>query len=142
MIQIFEIQSAQEMEQAFEIRRIVFVIGQQCAPDEEYDEYEKTCRHFLAKIQGIQAGTCRIRETSFGIKLERFAVLENFRGQNIGAALVENCLQKIQGTHEKVYLHAQEHALKFYEKFGFQAVGERFYEANIPHFKMILVVSS
>jgi predicted GNAT family N-acyltransferase len=138
MIQIFEIQSAQEMEQAFEIRRIVFVIGQQCAPDEEYDEYEKTCRHFLAKIQGIQAGTCRIRETSFGIKLERFAVLEHFRGQNIGAALVENCLQKIQGTHEKVYLHAQEHALKFYEKFGFQAVGERFYEANIPHFKMIL----
>ena len=138
MIQIFEIQSAQEMEQAFEIRRVVFVIGQQCAPDEEYDEYEKTCRHFLAKIQGIQAGTCRIRKTSYGIKLERFAVLEHFRGQNIGAALVENCLQKIQGTHEKVYLHAQEHALKFYEKFGFQAVGERFYEANIPHFKMIL----
>ena len=139
MIQIFEIQTPEEMAAAFEIRRIVFVIGQNCAPDEEYDEYEKTCRHFLAKIQGIQAGTCRIRETSFGIKLERFAVLEHFRGQNIGAALVENCLQKIQGTHEKVYLHAQEHALKFYEKFGFQAVGERFYEANIPHFKMILV---
>jgi len=57
MIQIFEIQSAQEMEQAFEIRRIVFVIGQQCAPDEEYDEYEKICRHFLAKYQGIQAGS-------------------------------------------------------------------------------------
>ncbi len=138
MIQIFEIQSAQEMEQAFEIRRIVFVIGQQCAPDEEYDEYEKICRHFLAKYQGIQAGTCRIRETSEGIKLERFAVLEQFRGKKIGAALVENCLQKIQDTHKKVYLHSQEHAMKFYEKLRFSTVGERFYERNIPHFKRIL----
>ena len=137
MIQIFEIQSPQDLEKAFEIRRIVFVIGQNCAPDEEYDEFEPTCRHFLAKYQGIQAGTCRIRQTEYGIKLERFAVLEQFRGHHIGAALVENCLQIIQGSEKKIYLHAQEHALGFYEKFGFTAVGERFFEANIPHFKMI-----
>lgn len=138
MIQIFEIQSPQDLEKAFEIRRIVFVIGQNCAPEEEYDEHEQSCRHFLAKYQGIQAGTCRIRQTNDGIKLERFAVLEQFRGHHIGAALVENCLQKIQPTNKKVYLHAQEHAIGFYEKFGFKAMGERFYEANIPHFKMVL----
>jgi len=138
MIQIFEIQSPQDLEKAFEIRRIVFVIGQNCAPEEEYDEHEQFCRHFLAKYQGIQAGTCRIRQTENGIKLERFAVLEQFRGKLIGAALVENCLQKIQPTDKKIYLHAQEHAIGFYEKFGFEAMGERFYEANIPHFKMVL----
>ncbi len=138
MIQIFEIQSPQDLEKAFEIRRIVFVIGQNCAPEEEYDEHEQFCRHFLAKYQGIQAGTCRIRQTENGIKLERFSVLEQFRGHHIGAALVENCLQKIQPTDKKIYLHAQEHAIGFYEKFGFKALGERFYEANIPHFKMVL----
>lgn len=135
MIQIFEIQSPQDLEKAFEIRRIVFVIGQNCAPDEEYDEHEKSCRHFLAKYQGIQAGTCRIRETSDGIKLERFAVLEQFRNHKIGAALVENCLQKIQPINKKVYLHAQEHAVDFYKKFGFETIGEKFYEANIPILK-------
>jgi len=138
MIQIFEIQTPEEMAAAFEIRRIVFVIGQNCAPDEEYDEHEKSCRHFLAKYQGIKAGTCRIRQTENGIKLERFAVLESYRGKNIGAALVENCLEKIMPTDKVIYLHAQEHALDFYKKFGFESVGERFYEANIPHFKMIL----
>jgi len=137
MIQIFEIQSPQDLEKAFEIRRIVFVIGQNCAPDEEYDEFEQSCRHFLAKYQGIQVGTCRIRETEFGIKLERFAVLEQFRGHQIGATLVKNCLQKIGHTQKKIYLHAQEHAIGFYEKFGFETTGDRFYEANIPHFKMI-----
>jgi len=138
MIQIFEIQTPEEMAAAFEIRRIVFVIGQNCAPDEEYDEHEKSCRHFLAQYQGIKAGTCRIRHTENGIKLERFAVLESFRGKKIGAALVENCLEKIMPTHKVIYLHAQEHALDFYKKLGFEQVGARFFEANIPHFKMTL----
>ncbi len=138
MIQIFEIQSPQDLEKAFEIRRIVFVIGQNCAPDEEYDEYEKICQHFLAKYQGIQAGTCRIRKTIDGFKLERFAVLQQFRGKKIGAALVENCLQKIQPTDKKIYLHAQEHAVDFYKKFGFEPIGDKFFEANIPHYKMVL----
>jgi predicted GNAT family N-acyltransferase len=138
MIQIFEIQTPEEMAAAFEIRRIVFVIEQNCAPDEEYDEHEKNCRHFIAQYQGIKAGTCRIRQTENGIKLERFAVLKSFRGKKIGAALVENCLEKIMPAHSVIYLHAQEHALNFYKKFGFEQVGERFYEANIPHFKMTL----
>jgi predicted GNAT family N-acyltransferase len=38
-----------------------------------------------------------------------------------------------------IYLHAQEHAMKFYQKYGFAAQGERFYEAGIPHFKMVFV---
>ena len=33
-------------------------------------------------------------------------------------------------------LHAQTHALGFYEKHGFVAEGEEFMEAGIPHFVM------
>jgi predicted GNAT family N-acyltransferase len=36
-----------------------------------------------------------------------------------------------------IYLHAQEHAMNFYQKYGFEAQGDRFYEAGIPHFKMV-----
>ena len=36
------------------------------------------------------------------------------------------------------YLHAQVHVTDFYKKFGFIEEGEVFYEADIPHKKMIL----
>ena len=41
----------------------------------------------------------------------------------------------------KVYLNAQTTTVRFYEKQDFKVVGELFYEANIPHFKMELVTS-
>jgi predicted GNAT family N-acyltransferase len=44
-------------------------------------------------------------------------------------------LQRLDsGTY--TYMHAQEHALDFYSKHGFEATGERFWECEIPHFKM------
>ncbi|MDG1098199.1 MAG: GNAT family N-acetyltransferase [Bacteroidia bacterium] len=36
-----------------------------------------------------------------------------------------------------MYLHAQEQVMNFYAKHGFVAEGERFYECEIPHFKMV-----
>jgi len=40
--------------------------------------------------------------------------------------------------HDKyIYLNAQESVIKFYEKLGFISKGEIFYEANIPHQKMV-----
>ena len=110
---------------------------------EEYDEFEDTSRHFLAFAgqENIPCGTARWRFTDQGIKLERFAILKNYRGQGIGASLVKTCLEDIQdqpNTSEKlIYLYAQSHALNFYIKAGFEAIGDEFEEAGIKHFKMI-----
>ncbi len=140
MIQVKPIANPQDMAKAFDIRRIVFVIEQACPPDEEYDQYETTSQHFLATQQGIAVGTCRYRRTDYGLKLERFAVLKEFRGTGAGAALLLHCLESLSPTFNfsegNIYLHAQEHAMGFYEKYGFKAQGERFFEAGIPHFKM------
>mgnify|MGYP003324418221 FL=1 len=38
---------------------------------------------------------------------------------------------------KNIYLHAQESVVAFYLLFGFKKVGDRFYEAEIPHWKMI-----
>ena len=38
--------------------------------------------------------------------------------------------------HRELMLHAQESAIGFYEKLGYDAVGERFIEADIPHLEM------
>lgn len=135
MIEVHQISTPEEMDQAFEIRRQVFVIEQAVDPAEEYDEYEDACIHLLALSDGVPCGTARIRTTENGRKLERFAVLKEYRGKKAGAALVEACLQRLEpGTY--AYMHAQEHALDFYAKHGFQATGDRFWECEIPHFKM------
>ena len=134
-----------DLAEAFEIRRVVFVLEQQCDPAEEYDEHEPICKHFLCKHNGVNAGTCRYRRTENGYKLERYAVLMPFRGKGVGAALLLHAIDAVKqedseaGTSSKpIYLHAQEYAIPFYEKYGFVKQGDRFYEANIPHFKMVL----
>ncbi|MBK8146326.1 MAG: GNAT family N-acetyltransferase [Bacteroidetes bacterium] len=138
MIAVKPIEGNLDLEKAFEIRRRVFVIEQAVDPTEEYDEHEVQCTHFLALFNNVPAGTARIRHTDHGIKLERFAVLQEYRGKDVGKSLVLACLAhpdlRVPGTY--VYMHAQEHALDFYARFGFETEGERFWECNIPHFTM------
>ncbi len=138
MIEIIKASSRQQMIDIFEIRRLVFVLEQAVDPNEEYDEHEDSSIHFLAKFQGIPCGTCRYRNTPNGIKMERFAVLKEYRGKDVGSALLQTALSSIGETNQKVYLHAQTHAEPFYAKHGFIAEGELFYEAGIPHYKMSL----
>ena len=45
-------------------------------------------------------------------------------------------LDTIHGD-EEIYLHAQEAVVKFYLPLGFKKIGERFFEACIPHWKMV-----
>ena len=112
MTEVSPILTAKDLEQAFEIRRQVFVIEQKVNPEEEYDEFENACTHLLARYNGVPCGTARIRKTANGTKLERFAVLAAYRGKGVGAALVEGCLQRLEkGAY--AYMHAQEHALDF-----------------------------
>lgn len=138
MFSVIEITTPKQMEQAFEIRRKVFVLEQKVDPNEEYDEYEKECIHLLALNGALPIGTCRIRKTNSGYKLERFAVLKEFRGIGAGAALVNACLNHswLQPTETYIYMHAQEHAVDFYRKFGFEPKGELFWECEIPHYTM------
>jgi predicted GNAT family N-acyltransferase len=74
--------------------------------------------------------------------MERFAVLEEARGQGVGQALVAAVLADIEAMPEAKgkmkYLHAQLHAMPLYAKFGFQQVGEQFEECAILHYKMQL----
>jgi len=118
-----------------EIRYEVFVVEQKVDEAEEYDEFESECPHFLAYAEGTPAGTARWRTTEKGFKLERFAVLENFRKFGVGSALVQAVLAEVLPISEgkKIYLHAQVQALPFYQKLGFEAFGEEFIEAEIMH---------
>lgn len=131
-----------DLDAAFDIRKKVFVIEQKVDPAKEYDEFEESSIHFLARIDGIPVGTARWRFTSSGVKLERFAVLKEARGQGVGQALVRVVLADLTAnslTNDKTkYLHAQLGAISLYSKFGFSIEGDIFEECNILHYKMKL----
>ena len=137
----FDIQDKIHADMAFAIRQKVFVEEQKVDGDEEYDEYESIATHYLVFVDDQPAATSRWRHTDKGIKLERFSVLPEFRNKGIGAALVKQVLSDVIPFEKLIYLHAQVAAMNVYARNGFEPIGELFYEANIPHYKMIYSLS-
>lgn len=142
MISVLPISNPVDLESAFAIRREVFVEEQHVSAEEEYDEFEDISTHFLARADGTPCGTARWRRTSNGVKLERFAVLNAFRGLGVGKALVKAVLEDVFSQQpepiERIYLHAQVTAMPLYASFGFVSIGPMFEEAGIQHYKMVL----
>ena len=125
------------IQQAFKIRRKVFVVEQNCPPDIEY-EFEEECTHFLLRIDNIPVCTSRYRKTDKGIKLERFAVLKEHRKKGIGHKILKFMLKDLKSFKGLIYMHAQIDVIPFYEKMGFVKEGDPFEEAFITHYKMSL----
>ena len=133
----FDTSDKEQSKMTFDIRNNVFVIGQNVDPDIEYDEFEDVSIHYLAIIDNIPVATARWRHTDYGIKLERFATLQEYRSKGAGAAILSEILQDVLPHPAIIYLHAQLPALPFYERFGFIKEGEIFYEAEMAHYKML-----
>lgn len=70
-------------------------------------------------------------------KLRQMAVSFDYQRQGLGSKLLCNAERELVKNGALVIsLHARESAIKFYEKLGFQCVGELFFEVGIPHIKM------
>lgn len=127
-----------EFSHIIRIRRDVFIKEQNCTEESEWDDDLYKCEYYLAYYQGIPCATLRCREKEGKIKIERVAVLEEYRGKDIGKEIMVFVLEILKDKEIEIILHSQERVIGFYEKLGFQAYGQRFYEENIPHFAMRL----
>ena len=125
---------------SFAIREEVFVVEQQVAREEEFDEYEDESHHFVALDENNEPiGSARWRRTEKGIKLERFTAKKSMRGKGLGTTIVQAVLDDIEEKAEKgtyLYMHAQLAAVPLYLKFGFQTKDEQFDECGIMHYLM------
>ena len=136
-IKKFTFNNKKFIEMALAIRYEVFVIGQNCPENLEY-EFEEESTHFLVIVNNKAVATARHRKTKKGYKLERFAVLESERGKGYGNHVLIAILKDLRDYAGLIYMHAQKQVLPFYEKLGFKKVGEIFEEAGIMHYKMKL----
>ena len=138
MIEIKSFTSADKAfyDKALEIRQQVFIDELNVDPTLEI-ENEESCKFYLIFVNEKVAGTARWRENDKGIKLERFALLPEFRNQGTGSILLKRILDDILPFNKKIYLHAQLNAVRYYERQGFVKSGDIFTEAFIQHYLMI-----
>lgn len=120
------------------VRREVFVVGQNVSEELELDGLDPEQTHFLAEdAAGNPIGTARLADSG---KVGRVAVMEKWRGKNIGLAIMQAVVANAESRDiPQLYLHAQTWTVPFYEKLGFvidESVDE-FIEADIPHRKMV-----
>ncbi|MEJ2691996.1 MAG: GNAT family N-acetyltransferase [Candidatus Thiodiazotropha sp.] len=121
-----------------QVREAVFVEEQGVPLEMEWDDDDTMAYHLLA-LDSAQnpIGTARLLGSG---QIGRMAVLAQWRNRGVGSALLAHLLERAEATGlHKLFLHAQTGAEAFYAKAGFSPTGKVFYEADIPHRKMLLL---
>ncbi len=108
---LYPVATDNDWETVVAIRQVVFVIEQGCAPELEWDEFDAVSTHYVAMLNEEPIGTARFRETKLDgqvvAKLERFAVLKEFRGRGFGKQLVQLIISKAsEAGYETMFIHA------------------------------------
>ncbi|MFF2408644.1 GNAT family N-acetyltransferase [Streptomyces sp. NPDC058092] len=134
----------QDRAACFQVRKDVFV-GEQNVPEEiEYDAHDADAVHVIAvAADGSALGTGRLLHGPAAARtggdptvgsLGRLAVIKRARGLGVGVALVRAIEDAARDLGlAAVDLHAQTHALGFYERLGYAAYGPEFPDAGISH---------
>jgi len=121
------------------IRHAVFVNEQKVPIEEEIDEFDESDSviHLLGTHQSTQIAASRIRFVDNYAKLERIAVLKEFRGKQFGADMVK-AMEEVILTEDCIHavLNAQTYAEEFYKKLGYTKISDVFMDAGIPHITM------
>ena len=122
------------------LRQDVFFLEQHI-DCEDLDDTDLVSVWLRAECDGRTAGFLRIippgaayREASFG----RVAVRREFRRRGVARQMTVAALDYIASRWGgAVRISAQEYVVPMYGKLGFEVVSERYFEAGIPHCKML-----
>ena len=138
-LKIKKVKNKSELNKAFEIRTTVFIEEQNVPTELEIDGLDSEAEHFIAYLHSKPIGCARIRKNKDFAKLERIAIIKEYRcrgfGKQLTNFLVEYCKQN---NYNKIKLHSQIYISDFYKKLGFKPVGKKFFEAGIEHIEMIM----
>lgn len=133
--------SPEQMSYCFQIRKDVFVKGENVPFDEEIDGKDDQAIHFLLYKNNQPIGTMRVflDEEKHQAHFGRVAIMPGFQKQGCGKKMVTQVMKIISRkiTPLTVVLSSQEQAVPFYEKMGFSKIDGRIYlDAGIRHCDM------
>jgi len=127
-----------DLQQAFEVRRKVFVREQDISEDLVFDGNDREALHMVVKDGERVIGTARVQFlTDKQAKLERMAILRRYRRKGIGKEMLLflDTVWKDKQV-QQVIIHAQLDVVPFYKLCGFDELGLPFQEAGMKHIEM------
>lgn len=131
----------QEIFNVINIRKQVFMLEQNVSVSEELDELDYTAQHFLVKDNNQYVGCARVYFDEDIAIIGRVAVLKQFRKQGYATFLMKELIKLIKYSDTKVIkIGAQKQALDFYEKLGFKVCGDLYFDAEIEHYPMEMLL--
>jgi predicted GNAT family N-acyltransferase len=135
--------TADDWPEVVDLRTRVFVDEQAVPPEIERDDRDATAVHVLSRDpSGRLVATGRLLVDGPRGSIGRMAADASVRGRGYGAAvLAELHRQAILRGVREVELHAQVTARRFYERAGYEAVGDEYDEAGIRHVTMRRLLS-
>ena len=134
--------SADEFFEIARLRSEVFFLEQRITVEDidDVDRHPETWHVFTAEPSGAVTAYLRVHRldrpehgatASFG----RVAVHPSHRGQGLAQQLIATVVARF--PDEPMVIHSQSYVTGLYAAFGFEAVGEPFVEADIPHCSMV-----
>ena len=115
---------------AMTLRGVIYLGEQQCPYEEEYEGNDFAAASHLIAWKGKEpVGVLRLRFFAGFAKVERAAVLEQYRRDGVMRLLMQEALRyAARRGYEKVLGHAQINRVKYWRTHGFQVRKDR------PHF--------
>lgn len=116
------------------IRRRVFIEEQRVTANVGFDVHDRAAYHTVALVAGAVVGAGRLHITGHEAQIAWVAVLPEYRQHGVGRAIVQRLIEVADAVGvEVILLNAQTHALRFYQRLGFRAVGSTFIMGGIEH---------
>ena len=121
------------------IRKTVFSNELEISESELFDDFDNSCDHFLIFDGTNIVGSLRIIVMDDKIKLERMAILKEYRTKSYGKL----CISQIKEYYSalgfsQIILDSIFSVKTFYKKCGFMEEGKTFQRVGIDHIRMSL----
>jgi predicted GNAT family N-acyltransferase len=119
-VEVSVAQTLNDVMQVIAIRSVVYLSEQACPFDEEYDGNDFSSTHLIARVGGQPVGVVRIRWFADFAKLERLAVLKEYRSGRTTFQLIEAAFDlAARKGYRRMMGHAQPRLVSFWiRKYG------------------------
>ncbi len=139
----FDELSAAALYELLRLRQQVFVV-EQSSPYPDLDGLDQCAHHLLLADNRTLCGCLRLlapAEDGPAVRIGRVCVARHLRRRGLGRRLMAEALAFCREHHpgEAVALSAQLELVRFYESYGFAAIGDPYDDFGIPHTEMRLV---
>jgi ElaA protein len=145
-LRAFEDLSVRELYRLLHLRVEVFIVEQDC-PYQDLDGLDEVAFHLQGHDEEGELVVCA-RLLPVGIAYPEHAAIgrvitaRSVRGRGVGAVLMKEAIRQARGLWGEavpIRIGAQDYAIPFYRKLGFEPAGEGYLEDGIPHTPMNLV---